>query len=132
MPYNFWTKIGKLQPLCMAWLESFRNKKCGAILHFEGCFEHEIRIVPKFCIVHVISPKRLSLKAGPSHTGSSWADFNHGLVVHPQGCLGCQKIHKNILQINLLSYCANIHPILKKLQKTSRSHQKWLIFGRTS
>ena len=37
------------------------------------------------------------------HTGSSWADFNHGLVVRPQGCQGCQKIHKNILQINLLS-----------------------------
>ena len=66
------------------------------------------------------------------HTGSSWADFNHGLVVRPQGCQWCQKIHKNILQINLLSYCANIQPILKKLQKTSRSHQKWLIFGRTS
>ena len=63
---------------------------------------------------------------------SSWADFNHGLVVRPQGSQGCQKIHKNILQINLLSYCANIQPILKKLQKTSRSHQKQLIFGRTS
>ena len=56
------------------------------------------------------------------HTGSSWADFNHGLVVRPQGCQGCQKIHKNILQINLLSYCANIQPILKKLQKTYKSH----------
>ena len=43
-----------------------QKKKCGAILHFKGCFEHEIRIVPKFCIVDVISPKRLSLKAGPS------------------------------------------------------------------
>ena len=37
------------------------------------------------------------------HTRSSWADFNHGLVVRPQGCQGCQKIQKNVLQINLLS-----------------------------
>ena len=35
------------------------------------------------------------------HTGSSWADFNHGLGVPPQGCHGCQKFHKNSLQINL-------------------------------
>ena len=32
-----------------------------------------------------------------SHTKSSWANFNHGLVEHPQGCQGCQKIQKNIL-----------------------------------
>ena len=37
------------------------------------------------------------------HTRSSWTDFNHGLVVHPQGCQGCQKIQKNILKINLFS-----------------------------
>ena len=36
------------------------------------------------------------------HTRSSWADFIHGLLVHPQGCQGCQKIKKDILQINLL------------------------------
>ena len=61
------------------------------------------------------------------HTGSSWADFNHGLVVPPQGCHGCQKIHKNILKINLL-----IQSILNELQKSSRSLKKLLIFGRTS
>ena len=38
-----------------------------------------------------------------AHTRSSWTDFNHGLVVHPQGCQGCQKIQKNILKINLFS-----------------------------
>ena len=37
------------------------------------------------------------------HTRSSWADFNHGLVVCPLGCQGCQKIQENVLQINLLS-----------------------------
>ena len=44
----------------------------------------------------------------PIHTRSSWTDFIHGLLVHPQGCQGCQKIKNNILQINLLSLCANI------------------------
>ena len=39
----------------------------------------------------------------PNHNRSSWADFIHGLIVHPQGCQGCQKIRKNILQIILLS-----------------------------
>ena len=52
------------------------------------------------------------------HTGSSLADFNHGLVVRPQGCQGCQKIHKKF---------NNIQPILNKLQKTSRSHDWFLV-----
>ena len=81
-----------------------------------------------FCLqtmtFYIGSLNKVIIKITAVHTGSSRADFNHGLVVRPQGCQGCQKIHKNILQINLLSYCANIQQILKKLQKTSRSHQK--------
>ena len=34
------------------------------------------------------------LRGCPLHTRSTWADFNHGLVVRPQGCQGCQKIQK--------------------------------------
>ena len=33
------------------------------------------------------------------HTRSSWADFIHGLLAHPQGCQWCQKIQKKVLQI---------------------------------
>ena len=47
----------------------------------------------------------------------------HGLIFSctPTGVPWCQKIHKNILQTNLLSQCANIQPILNELQKTSQS-----------
>ena len=68
----------------------------------------------------------------PTHTGSSWADFNHGLIVRPRGTMGVKKSTKYILQIDVLSQCANIWPILNKLQKTSRSLKKGLNFGRTS
>ena len=47
----------------------------------------------------------------------SW--FQAWLSCTPTGVPGVSKTHKNILQINLLSYCTNIQPILKKLQKTS-------------
>ena len=33
-----------------------------------------------------------------NHTRSSWADFIHGLLVHPQGRQRRQKIKRNILQ----------------------------------
>ena len=39
------------------------------------------------------------------------------LLTHPQGPPRCQRIPKNILQTNLLSYCAKIYPKLKKVQK---------------
>ena len=55
----------------------------------------------------------------PSHTRSSWAGFNHGLVVWPQGYQGFQKIQKNVLQINLLSL-ANIEWASKNLQRPSK------------
>ncbi len=58
------------------------------------------------------------------HTRSSWADFNHGLVVRPQGCQGCQTIQKNVLQINLLSFCATIELKLSKLQKTVKIEKR--------
>ena len=43
------------------------------------------------------SCKKLSNVQDLIHSRSSWANFNHGLVVRPQGCQGCQKIQKNIL-----------------------------------
>ena len=95
-------------------------------------FDSSVLLLSIFLISCFINQISIITDKGPFHTGSSRADFNHGLVVHPQGCLGCQKIHKNILQMNLLTYCANIQPLLKKLQKTSKSHQKRVIFGRTS
>ena len=108
----------------------WKNWKIAKMALLNPCMKFEIFFGQKHSF-EALNYKKISITC-PRHTGSSWADFNHGLVVCPQGCQGCQKIHKNILQINLLSYCANIQQILKKLQKTSRIHQKWLIFGRTS
>ena len=73
--------------------------------------------------------RNLLVLEGFSHTRSSWADFNHGLVVRPQGCQGSQKINKNILQINLLSYCANIQPILKKLRSSTKNQSFLMASG---
>ena len=56
----------------------------------------------------------------------------HHLFGHPWGHYGCQKIQKNIWQIDLLSYCSNIQPKLNELQETFRCHQKWLIVGKIS
>ena len=42
----------------------------------------------------------------------------------PQGSQGCQKIHKNMLQIKLLSSCAKIAPKRHKLRKLSKLIKK--------
>ena len=62
------------------------------------------------------------------HTRSFWADFNHGLVVHPQGCQGCQKIYKKISKwicwVNALILCQ----YWMNFKKISINQKKWLIW----
>ena len=52
------------------------------------------------------------------------------LLGRPQGPQGCQKMGHYPLNLDLEVWCSNIAPKLNKLQKPSRSHQKWLIFAR--
>ena len=59
------------------------------------------------------------------HTRSSWADFNHSLVVRPQGCQGYQKIHKNILEIKLMRFCPK-HSA--KVEIKLKNLKNWLFF----
>ena len=43
---------------------------------------------------------------------------------HPQGSQGCQKIHKNMLQIKVLSFCARNTPKRHKLRKIVKIEKK--------
>ena len=52
-----------------------------------------------------------------------WLSFS------PKGVPWVSKIQKNILQINLLSYCANIHPILKKLRSSTKNQSFLMASG---
>ena len=52
------------------------------------------------------------------------------LLGRPQGSQGCQKMGHYWINLDLEVWCSNIEPKLNKLQKPSRSHQKWLIFAR--
>ena len=65
------------------------------------------------------------------------------LLSQLQGWPLCQKIQKNILQINLLSFCATIEPNLSKLQKIIKIEEKiiknlcflmvfWILFNLSS
>ena len=88
----------------------------GLRLHSDSPFLHtyyiEVRVtfLKEFQVFGKIQPKLWN-------TGSSFADFNHGLVGRPQGCHGCQKIHKNILQINLLEFFDKFHLNLNNVKK---------------
>ena len=42
-----------------------------------------------------------------------------------QGCYGCQKKQKTPTKLDILVWCANFHPNLKKLSKTVK---KWALF----
>ena len=51
--------------------------------------------------------------------------------IRPQGSQGCQKIHKNMLQIKVLSFCARNTPKrhkLRKIVKIEKKCQKNLVF----
>ena len=53
------------------------------------------------------------------------------LWTRPQGSQGCQKIHKNMLQIKVLSFCARNTPKrhkLRKIVKIEKKCQKNLVF----
>ena len=68
----------------------------------------------------------------PKHRGRNQIYSFHHLLGRPQGPQGCQKLRHYPLNLNLEVWCSNIEPKLNELQKTLRSYQKWLIFGRVS
>jgi hypothetical protein len=56
---------------------------------------------------------------------SDWAlIFPSPILSQLQGWRWCQKIRKNVLQINLLSFCATIELKLSKLQKIIKIEEK--------
>ena len=60
-----------------------------------------------------------------SFTVSDWAlIFPSPILSQLQGWHWCQKIQKNVLQINLLSFCARIELKLSKLQKIIKTEEK--------
>ena len=66
------------------------------------------------------------------HRGRNQIYSFHCLLGRPQRPQGCQKMRHYPLNLDLEVWCSNIEPKLNEHQKTSRSHQKRLIFGRIS
>ena len=52
-----------------------------------------------------------------------WTFFVTPLIRRPQGPQGCQKMHKNILQMNMLSYGFTIQPKVTKNPKNLKDDQ---------
>ena len=54
---------------------------------------------------------------------------NQSFLIQPlKHAQGCQNIHKNILQMNLMSYDLKIKPKVKELQKNLKNVQKKTVF----
>lgn len=68
----------------------------------------------------------------PLHRGRNQIYSFHCLLGRPQRPQGCQKVRHHPPNLDLEVWCSNIEPKLNEHQKTSRSHQKRLIFGRIS
>ena len=54
--------------------------------------------------------------------------FSTPLLRRPQEPQGCQKIHKNISKIDLMSYWAKLQPKLEIMSKNLKNNQKLMFF----
>ena len=62
------------------------------------------------------------------HTGILDRISFQPLLIHAQGCHGCQKKRNCKGFTKSLVWCAVFHSKLRKVQKTSKQHKKWLFF----